>query len=214
MKILFFMDVFIFGGCEKMLKEVTDSLIKDSYDVELLLIYRSKSNTYLKMLNEKIKVHYLWDIDDKSYFSKRAIFWKNVLSPKTVLKRFNFTEYDCVINFKDDLQTNILSSKINRPKIAWVHNITEKSFSNKNKGLKYKLANIAYGIIYKKYFDSFSKFNKVIFVSNHALDSLLYHIKKPINSIVIYNYVNNDEIIKKSNEEIKENVFSADNLPT
>ncbi len=208
MKFLFLMDVFIFGGCEKMLKEITDTLIENGDEVDLLLIYRSNDNTYLNMLNEKIGVYYLWELEQKGYLKQRLAYWKNVCFPKSVLCRFDFSSYDCVINFKDDYQTNILASKISRPKIAWVHNITEDFVQKKTKSLKYKLAHWAYAQLNNKYLKTFQKFNQVVFVSYHAKEALIKRCKKPMNSAVIYNYLNNEEVLAKSYEPISESVFS------
>ncbi len=207
MKILFFMDVFIFGGCEKMLKEVTDELIKNGEEVDLLLLNKSSENTYLGMLNKKINVHYLRTKELKGGVAQKLAFWKNVCFPKRVLKGFDFSKYDCVINFKDDYQTNILSSRISIPKIAWVHNITEDFVKQKRKSIKYHLAYHAYKLVYKKYLKTFQKFNKVVFVSYHAKDALLKRCKTTINSAVIYNYINVDEVIEKANVKVCEDVF-------
>lgn len=84
MKILLFMDVFIFGGVEKMLKELSDHLVKNGNTVDLCLIYNSKSNSYLSMLDPKVKVKYIWNIDNKTNISKRIIFWINVLFPRII----------------------------------------------------------------------------------------------------------------------------------
>lgn len=79
MRILLFMDVYIFGGCEKMLKETSEYLLAKGNDVDLLLIYKSENNTYLKMLDPRIKIKYIWDIDSRSYLAKRMVYWINVL---------------------------------------------------------------------------------------------------------------------------------------
>lgn len=207
MKVLFFMDVFIFGGCEKMLKEITDTMVENGDNVELLLIYRAKTNTYLNKLNKKVKIHFLWDVDEKNAFIKRLVFWINTLFPSFVLRKFDFSQYDCVINFKDDYQTNILASKVSAKKIAWVHNITENSPEIKNKSFKYKIAHWIYRSLYNKYLKTFSSFNQVIFVSEHAKLALSSRCQETLNGIVLYNYVNNEEVIKKSYELVDENVF-------
>lgn len=209
MKYLFFMDVFIFGGVEKMLKDVTDELIENGEEVDLLLLDKSSENTYLEMLSKKIKVHYLLDNAKKGRISQKLSFWKNVCFPKAVLRRFDFNGYDCVICFKDDYQTNILATKMPLPKIAWVHNLTQDFVKKPIKSIKYKFAFRAYSLVNKKYLKTFSKFDKVVFVSNHAKDALLKRCKKPLNSTVIYNYINVNEVMEKSSEKVADD-FSAD----
>lgn len=204
MNILFLMDVFIFGGCEKMLKEVTDKLIEDGYNVSLLLLYKSKSNTYLNMLNSDVKIYYLWDIDSCSHIKQRLVYWMNILMPNFVLRNFSFKQYDCLISFKDDYQINAICSKVDIPTISWVHNITEDFHKNEKKGIKFWLANIVYQYIYNRDLKLYTKFKHVVFVSKHARDALYTRCKGKVNGRVIYNYVDYQTMLHKSEEKIEE----------
>lgn len=208
MNLLFVMDVYIFGGCEKMLKNMTDRLLMDGNNVELLLIYKSTSNTYLNMLNENIKVHYLWDIDEKPYWYSRLLYWLNVGVPRLVLTRKKFQNYDCVICFKDDYQTNILVSRMPYKKIAWVHNITEPYKGIKKVGIKFKIANFIYSLVDKRYLATFSRFNHVVFVSEHARQALKQQCLRDFHGTVIYNYVDYEKINKLAQEKITDYQFT------
>ena len=208
MRLLFFMDLMIFGGCEKMIIEITKELLKKGYQIELLLIYKSKDNTYLQMLDSRIAVRYLWNKEIASNIRKRLRYWINVLFPKYILKNFDFSRYDLVINFKDDYQTNILSSNINCNKVSWIHNINQKYRDIEKTGIKYKLANILYKYVDKKYYNSFSLFNEVICVSNHAKNSLLQNTSANIRTSVIYNYIDYKDICSLSKKNIKDISFN------
>lgn len=200
MKILLFMDVFIFGGVEKMLKELSDHLVKNGNTVDLYLIYNSKSNSYLSMLDPKVKVKYIWNIDNKTNISKRIIFWINVLFPRIIARKIDVVSYDLVITFKDDYQCNLISSYFKCKKIIWVHNITEDYQKIQRPGIKYKIADYLYYSIYKKYLKSFRLFDKIICVSNHAKKALEDRCPDKLKSIVIYNYVDKLQIIQQSTE--------------
>lgn len=200
MKVLLFMDVFIFGGVEKMLKELSDHLVNSGHTVELLLIYKSKSNSYLDMLDSRVSVKYIWDIDEKSNILKRSVFWLNVILPGVVARKVDVSTYDWVITFKDDYQCNLISSHFNCKKIAWIHNITEDYQPIQHAGLKYKLADIMYHSIYKRYLKSFASFEKIVCVSEHARDALESRCPMKIKTSVIYNYIDALQIKEKSTE--------------
>lgn len=207
MKILLFMDVYIFGGCEKMLKETSEYLLSKGHEVDLLLIYKSEDNTYLQMLDNRINVKYIWNVDKRSKFIKRVVYWINVLFPQIVSRYVEISGYDIIINFKDDYQTNIIASQFNCKKISWVHNITEEYQPITKKGVKYKIADRVYRKIDEKYVNSFSMFDRVVFVSEHAKSALKRKCKKVFDDIVIYNYVNIPVITKLSKEKIFDYVF-------
>lgn len=206
MKVLLFMDVFIFGGVEKMLKELSDHLVNSGYTVELLLIYKSKSNSYLDMLDSRVSIKYIWDIDEKPNILKRLVFWFNVILPEVVARKVNTAAYDWVITFKDDYQCNLISSHFRCKKIAWIHNITEDYQAIQKKGFKYKLADVMYRNIYKRYLKSFVFFDKIVCVSNHARDALESRCPMKIKTSVIYNYVDKMQIEEKSIEYKPTNV--------
>lgn len=208
MKLLFFMDVMIFGGCEKMIVEITNELLKRNYQIDLLLIYKSKNNTYLEMLDKRINIHYLWDKESESHTINRIRYWCNVLIPRYVLKKFNFSKYDLIINFKDDYQTNILSSKINMKKITWVHNINQSYKKINKEGIKYRFADIMYQYIDKRYYNSFNAFNEIICVSKHAEKALIRNANSKIKTHVIYNYVDYEKILDLSKKKINDVSFN------
>lgn len=208
MKILLFMDVYIFGGCEKMLKETSDYLLSEGHDVDLLLIYKSEDNTYLSMLDSRIQVRYIWDVDRKPNIIKRSVYWINVLFPMLSAARIDEDKYDLIINFKDDCQTNIIASKFKGRKISWVHNITEEYQEITKKGVKYKIANYVYKKVYKKFISTFSMYDTVVFVSNHAKEALIKKCDKSINGTVVYNYTDVALINRLAQEQIKDYIFN------
>lgn len=207
MKILFFMDVYIFGGCEKMLKDIAEYLLAQGHQVDLLLIYKSESNTYLNQLDPRIRVRYIWNVDRCQNIVKRAVFWLNVCVPSIAASRVPADGYDWVINFKDDYQTNMIASKFNAKKISWIHNITEDYRPITRKGLKFWIADFLYRKINNKYLSSFSAFDRVVCVSLHAQSTLQSHCRKPIKTTVLYNYVDPHKIEGLAKETISDVAF-------
>ena len=207
MKILFFMDVYIFGGCEKMLKETAEHLLAQGHQVDLLLIYRSESNTYLNQLDPRIGVKYIWDVDHKNNLVKRGVFWLNVLLPSVAASRVDVKGYDWVINFKDDYQTNLIAARLGAKKISWIHNITEDYQPVRGNSIKYKAADALYRKINDRYLRSFSRFDKVVCVSQHAQSTLEAHCPQPISSTVIYNYVDFPAVSKLAQQTVTDVSF-------
>ncbi len=91
--------------------------------------------------------------------------------------------------------TNILATKNSKVrKIAWIHNDISMVFG---KGRKAAIKKILNKKVYEKY-------EKLVFVSNDNLEKFqkTYHTNNEKH--VIYNYINANEVIKKSEDNIKE----------
>ena len=190
-----------------MLKETADFLLSQGNQVDLLLVYRSESNTYLSQLDKRIGVHYIWDVDHKSNLVQRMVFWLNVLFPGVAASRASTREYDWVINFKDAYQTNLIASRFKTKKISWIHNITEDYHPIVGKSLKYRMADRLYRVIERRYLDTFSAFDKVVCVSKHAQSTLEAHCRNPIRSTVLYNYVDNQAVCRMAQEPVNDVSF-------
>lgn len=206
---MFLMDVFIFGGCEKMLVEIIEVLIERGFDITLVLFFKSDENTYLKYVNKKVKVAYLWETEVDSYLMKRIRFWFSIIFPSLVCKRFPQEHYDFVVSFKESYQLTVLASRLKSKRITWIQNILEEDHSINKKGLKMKIANEAYKIVFRRFKNSFSRFDKIICVSEQCKKAFLHVIGDCNNVVVRYNFLDDDEIIKLSQDRISDYEFKS-----
>lgn len=128
---------------------------------------------------------------------------------KRIYKKYVKEDYDIEIAFLEGPITRLFSIKNkNTRKIAWVHNDISLVFG---KSLKAKI---------KKKVDRniYSKYEKIIFVSKDNLrkfksqyPDLRNKNLEPIKKDIIYNYLNKDLVIEKSNKET-EIKFNKNNM--
>lgn len=128
---------------------------------------------------------------------------------KRIYKKYVKEDYDIEIAFLEGPITRLFSVKNkNAKKIVWVHNDISQVFG---KGL---IANIKKKLDKKAY----SKYEKIIFVSKDNLrkfkkeyPDLRNKNLEPIKKDIIYNYLNKDLVIEKSNKET-EIKFNKNNI--
>lgn len=128
---------------------------------------------------------------------------------KRIYKKYVKEDYDIEIAFLEGPITRLFSVKNkNTKKIVWVHNDISQVFG---KGL---IANIKKKLDKKAY----SKYEKIIFVSKDNLrkfkkeyPDLRNKNLEPIKKDIIYNYLNKDLVIEKSNKET-EIKFNKNNI--
>ena len=119
--------------------------------------------------------------------------FKTLLFKKSIYRKDIENDYDVEIAFLEGPITRLFSIKNNKTrKIAWIHNDIGNVFG---KGLKSKIKKIIDKKIYSKY-------EKLVFVSNDNKEKFEKIYKLNNEKQVIYNYINEDEVIKKSNEKI------------
>ena len=121
---------------------------------------------------------------------------KILLFSKIIYNKKIKQNYDTEIAFLEGPITRLFSTK-NKDvhKIAWIHNDIEKVSGN---DLKSKI---------KKYIDKkiYKKYNDLVFVSQDNMEKFqnIYNDLNTENMHVIYNYIDKDLVIKKSNYNIK-----------
>lgn len=186
-KMIIYMSKLSVGGMEKsLLNLIKYSNLKKDYDITLYVLY-SLEEEYIKELESQIKIDLLWN-------KKWSIVGKIVCIIKILFKllklNLKIEKYDVSICYP--YQHKILSKltrKSSNNSIIFIHsNILEKYQEKIDKHMK-KI--------------KYDKFNKVICVSNNALDAFrkLYPQYKGI-STTINNYIDGENIITKSNEKI------------
>ena len=197
-KILFGITSMQLGGAERVLVDIANSLC-DKYEITIFTIYGK--GEFEKELNKKIKLKQLYD---KKYneFSKIR---QKIINPLTILlfkksiyKKKIMDNYDVEIAFLEGPITRLFSIKNkNTKKIVWIHNDIKNVFG---KGLKAKIKNIIDKKIYNKY-------DKLVFVSKDNLNKFNenYPSLNKKDKKVIYNYIDKEKVIEKSNEKINVN---------
>lgn len=180
------------GGAERVLVDLANRLSKENFDVTIQTIY---SNGVLeKSLNSNVKVG---SIETKSYedlskLEKIKVSLKMLFFKKAIYKKYIKDKYDIEIAFLEGAITNLFSVNGNAKKIAWVHTDLSMAIQSNIKGkLKRKMNSKIY-----------NKYEKIIFVSKDSLEKFNEVYKIGAKKQVIYNYIDSDNVVQKSNEEI------------
>lgn len=198
-KILFGITSLTLGGAERVLVDIANELI-GKYDVTIFTIYAK--GELEKELSKNVKLKSLFNVS----YSELSKFQKHIVMPLKVLllksRIYNKSikdNYDVEVAFLEGPITRLLSVKnSNAKKIAWIHNDISLVFGN---GTKAKI---------KKFLDKniYQKYEKLIFVSKDNFNKFvqvypnLKNVKQEdIKLKVIYNYINKEKVIEKSNEE-------------
>lgn len=198
-KILFGITSLTLGGAERVLVDIVNELT-NKYDVTIFTIYAK--GELEKELSKNVKLKSLFNVS----YSELSKFQKHIVMPLKVLllksRIYNKSikdNYDVEVAFLEGPITRLLSVKnSNAKKIAWIHNDISLVFGN---GTKAKI---------KKFLDKniYQKYEKLIFVSKDNLNKFiqvypsLKNVKQEdMRQEVIYNYINKEKVIEKSNEE-------------
>lgn len=195
-KVLFFIPTLGQGGAEKVLVNLVNNMDKEKYQITLKTLFDHGVNK--QYLDENIIYSYVF----KKVFRGNTYLLK-IFSPKLLYKIFIKEEYDVVIAYLEQLPTRILAGcPDNRiKKVAWIHVEIqdEKKFFRCFKSLKE--AKWCY-----------EQYDSIIGVSKTAVQSLesIIGMKQKMN--VIYNTVESNKIILKSQEEIKDIRISKEKI--
>ena len=196
-KIIFGITGLTIGGAERVLVDLANKLSYD-YDITIFTLYAK--GELEKELNENVKLKSLYNKPYKE-LSKlgQKLFapLKVLLLKKSIYKKNIKNDYDVEIAFLEGPITRLFSVKNEKVrKIAWIHNDISLVFGQ---GVKSKI---------KKHLDEkvYDKYNDLVFVSKDNLDKF----NKTYTNLkiseghkkVIYNYIDKERIIKKSNENI------------
>lgn len=169
------------GGAEKSLVNIIN-ILKDEYNIDLYLY--EKKGELLSNLPQNINIYELKKNNIQYFFFK---YFKNYR--KKYLNKICSQKYDSIVAYVEGrLATIITEIDIECPKIAWIHtNVTEHDI----------------GISEKEIIESYSKINKIVFVSNEAKEDFAnkYNIPKD-KLITIENILNVFEINEMAKEKI------------
>lgn len=204
-KIIFGITSLGLGGAERVLVDIANNL-KDIYDITIFTIYAG--GAFEKELDKKIKLISIYNnsYESMSKLNKKLIPLKILTCKKQIYNKYIKDKYDIEIAFLEGAITRIFASKSNSKKIVWIHNDIKQVFGNDYKS---KIKNNIDKDIYSKY-------DKIVFVSNDNKEAFnkLYIKENNKNLLekeeVCYNYIDRNRIIEKSNENADVSTICTD----
>lgn len=203
-KIIFGITSLTLGGAERVLVDIVNKINRE-YDITIFTLY--SNGEFEKMLSKNVKVISLYNkaYKDISKLKKIIISLKLLFLGKRIYeKNVRMGKYDTEVAFLEGPITRLFATKnADTNKIAWVHNDISLVFGTSiNAKLKKKYD--------RKVYDNY---NSIVFVSKDNLEK--FKVSYPnINENklkLIYNYIDADNVIEKSNEQI-DTEFKEDRL--
>lgn len=178
------------GGAEKILVNLANDMVSNGFDVTVQTLIDKGP---LKDRLDK-RVHYKTAIKSKNRYvhSIKLKLWSKLLSPAFLHKRYVKGSYDYEVAFLEGMPTKIISAS-KAKKYTWVHINLENSFAS--------ISNFK-GI--DEYKDAYSKFDKIICVSEDVKAGFLRQIGDVAPIEVLYNPLDVEAVINNSNENVKE----------
>lgn len=189
-KLLFGITSLTIGGAERVLVDLANELC-EKYEVTIFTIY--PNGEFEKTLSPEIKLKSLYNKQYKELnkIQKILIPLRVWIQQKSIYKKHIKDDYDVEIAFLEGAITRIFSTKnTETTKIAWIHNDISRVFGN---NIKSKIKRLVDKKIYSKY-------DKLIFVSNDNMKKFEEVYNNTVPKEVIYNYVNSDNVISKAQE--------------
>lgn len=199
-KILFITNNLKGGGAEKYLVNLLKELkLKKRVDIEFELLLISEYGVYLDEVKDIINVDTILKKNsilnegkfiEKKYIRKILTCFRLILI-KYIFPYFlrgKFEKYDTIISFLEGPPTGIIRKIKNKKKIAWIHSDLRKAKTYYTK---------------KENLENYKNIDKIICVSNSAKNSFLeLYPNYALKVEVIYNFINEREILEKSLEKI------------
>lgn len=186
-KILFIMYNLAGGGAEKVLIDLLDNIDYTRYEVDLLLI--RKEGVYIDSVNANVKIKSIVDPSRNNIYSYAKSLLYSYL-PKLLVGSIIGKKYDIEIAFLEGETSQIATYSRNKKskKIAWIHIDLEKHIT---------IDSITQENVY-------NFMDEIVCVSNQCRDSFntIYPQYKD-KTKVIYNLIDNNAIIEKSEEDNK-----------
>lgn len=180
------------GGAERVLVDIINK-ISDEFNITIFTIY--SDGILEKELNSNVKIINLYKNQNK--ILPLYIF----VNGKKIYNKFIKNKFDVEIAFLEGPITRIFKYKNkNAKKIAWVHNDIKKVFG---RGIKSEIKKNLDKNLYKNY-------DKIVFVSNENKKSFEDLYGDMGKQIVIYNYIDKNRILKKSECD---NIIKKENIP-
>lgn len=207
-KILFRLRSMETGGVQKVLLNILNNLDKNKFDITLLLnLYQGE---LLKDIPKFITVQYIGkgkEFMNKNFFLKKIqlIIRSGTLKfynkfPQLLYKKLKLYDQQVEIGFFHYNYDDVLNSPNQKSKkIGWMHGDIKNITINGNK---------------KNFIAKFLKFNTMVYVSQQTMESAKSFNENIVkNAKIIYNPIDVDDIIAKSEQKINIKISSSKNDP-
>ena len=187
-KILFFIPGLSEGGAEKVLCNLVNNMDQTKFDITVQTIEECNAGDYLVP-----EIHYKAVNRRKTVFGKKLYgYWFRLCAELRLAYSFWVKDdYDIEVAYLETAATKIISQSTSRKakKIAWVHcDLSRKEGMSE--------AAVKVGKQYKK-------FDKIICVSEDVRNGFYRLFGKQFNTQVLYNVIDDEEILKKSTQSVK-----------
>ena len=188
-KLLFYIDTTLSsGGAEKVLRTLVNHMDPSRFDITVLTAWPEDAGKYLAP-----------HIHHHSLYPARSRFWRTIARIEAALGltyRLRMAgDYDLEIAYLEFGPTKVLSSSTNRKakKAAWVHCKLDKATDDPD-SLRRKCA------------AWYSRFDKVVCVSQDVRSSFVSLFGKADDAIVLHNVVDNGDICAKAAEPLPDSL--------
>ena len=187
MKILFIIPTLGSGGAERALLQLVNHY---ELDDEITVMSLFKEGNHIFKLNSNIRYKYVF-----SKMFRGNIYFFKIFNPSFLFKRIVKEKYDVIISYLEGPTTRIVSGCSDETRIInWIHtspteeNVILKSYRNRKEFLK-----------------CMSEYKDTVFVADSARQRFfeVFPELNEIQSRVVYNPINNIEIIKKAQEKLE-----------
>lgn len=192
---LIYMPKLSYGGMEKSLVNLINyAKLNDKYYLTLYLVYKGDMN-YLNLLPNNINLTIACP-------GKWNLFGKFIALIKLMFRYIYhiFNKFDIAISYSYQhpiLNSLTIFSSLNN--IVYIHGNLIDGLEQKKIDKKVKIC-------------KYSKFNKIICVSNDSKKALVKLINKEENIFVVNNIIDGNRIVEKSNEAINDFNFKSDKI--
>ena len=189
-KILFLIHDLGSGGAEKVLVNLVNNLDQTKFDISVITLLGGGVN------EQFLAPHIHYRAVFPKVFRGNSILMK-LLTPKQLHRLCVKEEYDIEVSYLEGPSARVISGCTN-PKtklVTWIHSIHT---SEKQLALSFRSIN--------EMRKCYSRFDKVICVSNYMRDSMCKLLPVKEKCSVLYNTIESEEVIRKSLEPV-EGVF-------
>lgn len=194
MRVLFFIPNLHHGGAEKVLVNLVNNMDKSKFDVTVQTLFAGGVNE--QFLNKEINYKYCF----KKTFRGNSHILK-LFSPKSLYKNFIKEHYDIIVSYLEGPTARIVSGCTDEDTklVSWIHCKMDTPKSASVGFRNFDEANMCY-----------NRFDNIVCVSKWVKDYFVetFEFKKPIE--VLYNTIETDLILSKSEEIIDDVSFLKD----
>ncbi len=184
-KVLFLTNSLGGGGAERVLVNLVNHLDKTKFSVSVRTIFADGVN--LKDLTASVD----YSCKHITYFKGITFFLKFIPAGIMYKRIVGNDDFDLVIAFLHGISTKVVSGCKNEAvkKVAWLH------YGDPHRGSFFKC-----WLFKKKAFKAYSKFNRIIGVSNTVSNAFKEYTKIAVSVDTLYNVNDTDRIVKLAEE--------------